>query len=244
MRSKIYKLIDPEMKMTHRSGFCRAMVMAFSLSMTVNAQTNSTTEPAATAAEPTFYAGSGNKRILIRLGGKTVPDNLSAEDPTTVKNANISGESERNDLLKLAEALAYQSRRLKREAESKTGNEKDQLLAEAAQFERNCLLKQIEASEIFGTISQIRFNSNKETIQKLLLDSKPEESKVSRTRVLIQSSEKNMQIAKALRQESRLTAGLEAKLGQMNNAEEKEVLALGEQSQAITLLWKKPSEGM
>lgn len=185
-----------------------------------------------------------NKRILTRLGGKTVPDNMSAEDPLAVKTANISGESERIELLKLAEALSYQSRRLKKDAETKSGNEKAQMLAESAKFERNCLLKQIEASEIFGTISQVKFISNKETINKLLLNANLEENKKTKTRALIVSSEKNMQVAKSLREESYLTPNLVARLGNMSNAEEKEILALGEQSQAIHLLWKKPGAGM
>jgi len=216
-------------------------IMAFTLGITFNAQTNS---PPAAKTEQLTHSSADNKRILLRLGGKTVPDNLSAENPMAVKTANISGESDRNDLLKLAEALSYQARRLKKEADAKTGNEKNTLLAEAAQYEKNCLLKQIKASEIFGTISQVKFNSNKETIIKLMDVTKPEENKMTRTRALIVSSEKNMQFAKELRQESYTLPNLEARLGTLNNAEEKELLALGEQSQVIELLSKKPKAEM
>ncbi len=213
-------------------------LMAFTLGITVNAQTGSM--PAEkTSAEQIANSSPENKRILVRLGGKTVPDNMDAESPMAVKTANISGESERNDLLKLAEALSYQARRLKNEANTRSGNEKNQLLAEAAQYEKNCLRKQIEASEIFGTISQVKFNSNKETINKLIATVKLDESNVSRARTLILSSEKNMQLAKDLRQESYSRPSLEARLGTMNNAEEKELLALSEQSQVINVLWKK-----
>lgn len=218
-------------------------IMGFTLGTALNAQISSTAAKQ-TETEQLTNSSSENKRILVRLGGKTVPDNLSAENPLAVKTANISGESERNDLLKLAEALAYQARRLKKEADTKTGNEKNLLLSDAAQFEKNCLLKQIEASEIFGTMSQVKFNSNKETINKLIVTVKLEESKMSHTRALIVSSEKNMQLAKDLRQESYLNSSLAARLGNMSNAEEKELLALGEQSQAISLLWKNPASGM
>lgn len=216
-------------------------VMAVTFGITLNAQTASASVE---STELSSASSSDNKRILTRLGGKTVPDNLTAESPVAVKTANITGESDRNELLKLAEALAYQSRRLKREADTKTGTEKDRLLTEAAQFERNCLIKQIEASEIFGTISQVKFNSNKETINKLITTVSLEETKMARTRSLIVSSEKNMLLAKNLRQESYLNPSLPARLGNMSNAEEKEVLALGEQSQAINLLSKKPGNGM
>lgn len=218
-------------------------VMALSFGITVNAQ-NGNASANRTDAEQLIATSSDNKRILTRLGGKTVPDNLTAENPMAVKTANISGESDRNDLLKLAEALAYQAKRLKNEANIKSGNERNQLLSEAAQFEKNCLLKQIEASELSGTMSQIKFNSNKETINKLIASGKVEGSKVSRTRLLIVSSEKNMQLAKDLRAEAYLSSSLPTRLGTMSNAEEKEHLALGEQSQAIDLLWKKPGAGM
>ena len=217
-------------------------VMALTFGMTLNAQTGSPTAEQATTEQLT--TSPENKRILVRLGGKTVPDNLDAESPMAVKTANISGESDRNELLKLAEALSYQARRLKREANTKTGNEKTQLLSEASKYEKNCLLKQIEASEIFGTISQVKYNSNKESINKLIVSAKPEGTKLSRTRALISASEKNMQLARELRQESYTRSNLEARLGTMSNAEEKELLALGEQSQAIDLLWKKPKTGM
>lgn len=216
-------------------------MLAFSLSM--NAQ-NSKPSSDKSQTESTNSASSDNKRILTRLGGKSVPDNLDAEHPVSVKSANISGESERNDLLKLAEALAYQSRRLKNEAATKSGEQKAKLLNESALYEKNSLLKQIEASEIFGTISQVKFNSNKETIKKLLASVKLEAAKISRTKHLISSAERDMHLAKELREEAYTRTTLTAKLGSMSNAEEKEVLALGEQSQAIDLLWKKPGPGM
>ncbi len=217
-------------------------VMALSLGINLSAQTNKVTaeQPGTEQAN----ASAENKRILSRLGGKAVPDNMSAEHPLAVKTANISGESERNELLKLAEALAYQAKRLKNDAGKKSGAEKEQMLTEAAQFERNCLQKQIEASEIFGTISQVKFNSNKETIQKLLVTVKLEESKMNQTNQLITSAEKNMQLAKELREESYALTGLTARLGNMSNAEEKEVMALGEQSKAIDILWKRPKGSM
>ena len=216
-------------------------MLAFGLSLAAQS-TKPSSEKSQT--ESPYSASSDNKRILTRLGGKSVPDNLDAEHPLAVKSANISGESERNDLLKLAEALSYQSRRLKNEAATKSGNEKNKLLNEASLYERNCLLKQIEASEIFGTISQVKFNSNKETIKKLLASVKLEVAKISRTKHLISSAERDMQLAKELREEAYTRTSLAAKLGSMSNAEEKEVLALGEQSQAIDLLWKKPGSGM
>jgi hypothetical protein len=218
-------------------------LLGFTLGVTLNAQ-NVSASAETTQSEQTASTANGNKRILSRLGGKTVPDNLSAETPLAVKTANISGESDRNELLKLAEALAYQSRRLRNEANTKTGPEKEKLLSEAALFERNCLVKQIAASEIFGTMSQVRFNSNRETIAKLLTTEKLEASKMTRTRTLVASSEKNMQMAKELREEASSSLSLTTKLGTMSNAEDKEILALGEQSQAIDLLWKKPKSSM
>ena len=218
-------------------------VMALTLGTSLNAQNHQTTAVQSTTLE-TASVSDDNKRILSRLGGKAVPDNMSAEHPLAVKTANISGESDRHELLKLAEALAYQSKRLRNEAATKTGTEKEALLTEATKFETNCLKKQIEASEIFGTISQVKFNSNKESIQKLIVSEKPDESRLNRTRELVSSAEKNMQLAKELREESYLRPNLSARLGVMTNAEEKEVLALGEQGRAIDLLWKKSKSGI
>lgn len=201
---------------------------------TLGAQTNS---PA--TGSPEQPETSSNKRILTRLGGKSVPDNMSAETPLAIKTANITGESDRNELLKLAEALSYQARRLKNEANTLTGREKEQKLADAAQYEKNCLLKQIEASELFGVMNQVKFNSNQEHINQLIATTKLEESKMARTKALISSSEKNMKLAKDLRSEAYNSANLTTRLGSMSNAEEKEVLALGEQSLVIGILDKK-----
>jgi len=217
-------------------------MMAFASGTILNAQTPNKSELALT--EKNSNAPPENKRILSRLGGKSVPDDMSAENPLAVKTANISGEADRSELLKLAEALSYQSRRLKKEAETKTGNEKTQLLSEATQFEKNCLLKQIEASEIFGTISQVRFNSNKETINKLIVSTKLEESKMTTTRKLIFSAQNNMKLAKELRQEASQSISLPTRLGTMSNAEDMEILALGEQGRAIDILYKRPTSGM
>lgn len=211
-------------------------VMLFTLAISSRAQQSTQNNSTETT--------ENNKRILVRLGGKTVPDDMSKEHPLAVKTANISGESERNDLLKLAEALNYQAQRLKREAETKTGAEKAQTLAEAEQFERKSLEKQINASEISGTINQVKFNSNKETINKLVGSTELDASKSNRTRALIMASEKNMQKARDLRQEAYSFSNLAAKLGTMSNAEEREVTALGEQRQAIELLYNNSGKRM
>lgn len=199
---------------------------------------------AQTEQKESQQSSSDNKRILTRLGGKTVTDNQSAESELAVKTANLTGESDRTELLKLAEALSYQSKRLKREAETKTGNEKAQLLAESAKFENKCLVKQIEASEIFGAMSQVKFNSNKETITKLIVSVKLEEPQMVKTRKLIFSAQNNMKLAKDLREEAYKSESLPVRLGTMSNAEDKEIIALGEQSQAISILYKKPVSGM
>lgn len=211
-------------------------VMLFTLAISSRAQQGTQNNSTETT--------ENNKRILVRLGGKTVPDDMSKEHPLAVKTANISGESERNDLLKLAEALNYQAQRLKREAETKTGAEKTQTLAEAEQFERKSLEKQISASEISGTINQVKFNSNKETINKLVGSTEQDANKSNRTRALIMASEKNMQKARDLRQEAYSFSNLAAKLGTMSNAEEREVTALGEQRQAIELLYNNSGKRM
>lgn len=216
--------------------------LLFVFGITVKAQTSGPT--AQKENNDAAAQSSENKRILTRLGGKTVPDNMTAENPLAVKTANLSGESERNDLLKLADALNYQSRRLRRDAELKNGNEKNQMLAEADKFEQNSLLKQIQASEIFGTINQVKFNSNKETIDKLIASAEIDEAKKARSRVLITSSEKNMQMAKDLRQEAYRFSNLATKLGTLSNAEDKEITALSDQSKAIDILFKKPKSGV
>ena len=219
------------------------IILSFGLGVHLIAQTTiNKTDRANTESQTS--ATPKNKKILSRLGGKSVPNKLNVEHPVAVKSANISGESERSDLLKLAEALSYQSRRLKNEAAGKTGSEKEKLLNQAAQYEKNCLLKQIEASEISGSISQIQFSSNKETIKRLLASIKLEVAKISRIKQLISSAERNMQRAKCLRDEAYTRNSLVAKLGSMSNAEEKEVMALGDQTKAIDLIGKKPRGGI
>lgn len=221
-------------------------VMALTLGMTTVSGQIANTAVKSPEAELSTNASPANenKRILMRLGGKTVPDNMDAESPLAVKTANISGESDRNDLLKLAEALAYQAQRLRNEAKTKNGTEKTKLISEAEQFEKNCLLKQIQASEIFGAMSQIKFNSNKEILNKLISNPQLEEKGMNHARFLISSSEKNMQLAKELRQEAHSLPNIASKLGTMGNAEEKELLALSEQTEAIDQLGRKTKKTM
>ncbi len=192
----------------------------------------------------TTEASAGNKRILVRLGGKTVPDDMSKENPLAVKTANISGESERNTLLKFAEALNYQAQRLRREAQTKTGLEQELDLQEATKYETRSLQSQIKASEILGTINQVKFNSNKESINKLFASVELDADKASKTRSLITSSEKNMQKARDLRQEAYTYSNLGTRLGALSNAEEEELTALGEQGEAINLLYKTNKKSM
>ncbi len=191
--------------------------------------------------------GTENK-ILSRLGSdrKDSKTNI-VKSVSTVKplnngqNASASSdikgpEAMMVSLQKQAEDLSLKVQKMRDAAKSKPGPEKTPMLLHAKEIDKQAISKQIEASEISGEINFHKYSKNKLLIQALITFVKGESNISHHSKFLIDDSEKNMKVALQLRDEAKTMRTPASKLGNMSNAEEKELLALNQQALAIDIM--------
>lgn len=155
---------------------------------------------------------------------KTRVDIMGPKTPVAMKytNSNITLTMEEyTKLLEQAKQLKIGAQKLREEAE----------LAE-----QNYITKQIEASQLSAQISLHKFQENKKTIL-VFYNQTPNTNKVYTQVALVDNeSERLMKLAKEIREEAAAQLTLQAKIGSMSNAEEKEALALNKQAEAIEMI--------
>jgi hypothetical protein len=139
-------------------------------------------------------------------------------------------------LLKEADELGTIESSLRARAKAKKGAEKSMLLKEADIILAQMQMKQIQASEISGKLSLEKFKANDATIEKMIGKSKLSENIVDHAKDINGEARRQMKLAKEMREESYAMNNNAAKLGVMNNAEEKEYTALKKQDEAIGIL--------
>ncbi len=110
------------------------------------------------------------------------------------------------------------------------------LLAEALSLEIQCIEKQIEAAEISLKVFNEKYTFNKMTIYSLLYNYNQDKLTINTINNFLIEADKYLQSAKMLREEAYAQINKAAKLGGLNNAEEKEILALSKQEKAISVL--------
>ena len=191
--------------------------------------------------------GTENK-ILSRLGSShSDSKTTNVKSVSTVKpvnngqNTNTSSDIKGPEaimisLQKQAEDLSLKAQKMRDAAKSKPGPEKTPMLLHAKEIDKQAITKQIEASEISGEISFHTFSKNKLLIQALIFFVKGESKISHHSKFLIDDSEKNMKVALQLRDEAKTMHNPASKLGNMSNAEEKELLAINQQDEAIDIL--------
>jgi hypothetical protein len=166
----------------------------------------------------------GNQVRKIRV------DIMGAKTPVTMKytNSNITLTMEEyKQLLEQANQLKVGAQKLKEEA----------LLAE-----QNYFTKQLEASQLLAQISLQKFQENKKTIL-VFYTQIPKTNKVYNQVTLVDhESERLMKLAKEIREEAAAQLSLQAMVGSMSNAEEKETLALNKQAEALGMIEKYLSD--
>jgi hypothetical protein len=145
-----------------------------------------------------------------------------------------------NELLKQAGELSSIEMALRTEAKTKKGTEKIKMLEAANGIQKQSQLKQIQASEISGKLNLEKFNSN-ETAFKTLLFKTTDQDIIIEAQLLNSDAVYSIRLAKEMREEAYSITNTAAKLGTMNNAEEKEFNALNKQGQAINLLKQSSS---
>jgi hypothetical protein len=139
-------------------------------------------------------------------------------------------------LLKEADELGTIESSLRAQARTKKSAEKTTLMKEADIILAQMQLKQIQASEINGKLSLEKFKANDAAIEKMIGKSKLNENIIDHAKDINGEAKHQMKLAKEMREESYAMNNNAAKLGVMNNAEEKENTALKKQDEVIGIL--------
>lgn len=159
----------------------------------------------------------GNQTYKIRV------DIVGAKEPVKMlyTNSNITlSEAEYKELKEHANSLNINAQKLRYEAEM---------------IQQQALTKQIEASLLSSQITQFKFAENRKTIL-VYLNSTPRNNVLYTTASSTNSeSERYMKMAMEMREEANAQTTLQAKLGNMSNAEEKEALALTMQEEVLMM---------
>jgi hypothetical protein len=150
-----------------------------------------------------------------------------------------------DDLTELASEAAnikttYEA--LRASAVQKTGNEKAVVLNEALEMEQEYIAKQIELCMLRYKRTGKTFQENKQFIN-LLMASIDNEAITQKAEQLNNEADYNFRLAQEMREEANAQFTPTARLGEMSNAEEKEVIAISKQQQTVTEL-KKFSKSM
>jgi hypothetical protein len=162
-----------------------------------------------------------------------------AEENIKNSSTNLTKNSDNPEsILKQADDLSLQANTLRNDANGKNGEEKDKLIKEADALDKQAEQKQIEASELSANISMSKFEVNKENAQTLLALNKTDEATANQAKTLMEESELAIKQAKAIREEANANTNASAKIGNLGNAEEKELIALNKQNEALGLLKK------
>jgi hypothetical protein len=128
------------------------------------------------------------------------------------------------------ERLIEQANQLKISAEK--------LREEAINAEMLSIMKHIEASEVSGIISFQKFEKNKIIILDGFTRIPKNNLTYTKAHVSYTESERFMKIAKEIREEANAQLSIQAKYGDMTNAEEKEALALAKQQEVLEMIDK------
>lgn len=119
---------------------------------------------------------------------------------------------------------------------SKTGTQKAKLVKEAETVYKVYELKQIDMSNVLAQINYTKFKDNKITIKTLLLDYNGGAVYEKLVNKLSDEADFAMRMAVEIREEADAQVNNSVRLANYSNAEEKEVVALTKQDEAIEIL--------
>ncbi|MBA3682492.1 MAG: PD40 domain-containing protein [Bacteroidetes bacterium] len=163
------------------------------------------------------------------------------QNPTTTNTVTPAELKTKSDaLLVEAEVLSNNAAELKNKANNASGEEKNNLIAQANEEENKSQNKKIEASNLTQQSNEIEYTSNNIAITELLTKLKTDNPTLT-----TDLEQKNNEIsilkeqAKKLKEEANAQTNPAAKIGALSNAEEKEAELLIKQNQLITELKKQ-----
>lgn len=140
-----------------------------------------------------------------------------------------------------AEELFNQAQKLRTDAQSKAGAEKEKLLNEAKLLDEKGNDKNLKAADITKNDNSTVYTTNLENINTLLAENKSPETDVTEAKKLNDEAALAINQANLIREESNSLTNVAAILGGLSNAEEKEANAINKQEQALDLLKKSNS---
>ena len=169
------------------------------------------------AAQPKIVVTKNNvvvKTVLLANSSPSLPPTLKQQTDDLVLKSNVL-----------------------REAAQKTkGMAKSELMAEANDLYNQAETMLINALEVSGQKNKETYTLNKSNINQLLGIVNISALAGKEAQSLISDAGMNMRLAIEMREEANAMPTIESKLGSMSNADEKEVVALGEQNQVIHIL--------
>ena len=169
---------------------------------------------------------------------KKLKDEIADSKNDIQKNGG-SGSSVSVDILtKEADDLNSGAQKLREEAKTKKGSEKENLIEEAKQQEVKANEKYIQAAEVTRGDNAAIVLTNQENIQNLIREAKASEMDINRAKTLNDEAKLAFRKAADIRLEANSLTSTGAKLGSYSNAEEKEAEAISKQQQAVLILSK------
>ncbi|MBL7921896.1 MAG: PD40 domain-containing protein [Bacteroidia bacterium] len=164
----------------------------------------------------------------------------SAKDEIQKSEAinNASNNVTPTQLIIEAEELFNKAQKLRTDAQTKTGNEKEKLLNEAKTFDEKGNEKNLQAAEISKNDNNAMYTTNMDNINTLIASGKSSEADINEVKKMNEEAALAYKQATSIREEANSLTNIGAKLGSMSNAEEKEAWALNKQQQALDLLKK------
>ncbi len=132
--------------------------------------------------------------------------------------------------------IAYEQRK---EAATKTGSEKEELIKQATENEKIATNKKLEASVLSQNQNKANFENNISNLAELQkLTGTKTSNEISQANMLVDEASINFKQAQKIRSEAEAYPSGAAKLGGLGNAEEKENEALAKQQKAVEILAK------
>jgi hypothetical protein len=163
-------------------------------------------------------------------------NNLVTKTESAIKAASANNAA---NLLNEAEALNNKAYEQRKESATKTGSEKDALIAQAIANEKTAVTKKLEASVIQQKQNKDKFDDNAANLAELkTLTGTKTSNEISQANMLMDEAAINFKQAQKIRSETEFYPSDAAKLGGLSNAEEKENEALFKQQKALDLLAK------
>lgn len=142
-------------------------------------------------------------------------------------------------LLTEADNLNNKAFEQRKESTTKTGTEKENLIKQATENEKQSIDKKLEASVLAQSLNKSKFENNTSNLTELKkLTGEKTSNEISQANLLIDEAALNFKQAQKLRTEAESYPAGAAKLGGLGNAEEKENEALAKQQKALDILTK------